>query len=124
LAPNYLITLAAVDLTDLDMWARAVPYGEFGRLRREAPVAWSADEVSGFWPVSRYADIVAASRDVATFSVLAAAVAVYEHFITGLTADVLDRMPPPGEAFDFVDAVAKEAHRVHVRPDPDPDPAP
>jgi cytochrome P450 len=50
------------------MRARAVPYGEFGRLRREAPVAWSTDEGSGFWSVSRYADIVAASRDVATFS--------------------------------------------------------
>ena len=48
------------------------------------------------------------------------AVAVYEHYITGLTADVLDRMPPPGEAFDFVDAVAKEAHRVQVHPDPAP----
>ena len=47
------------------MWPRAVPYGEFGRLRREAPVAWSPDEGSGFWSVSRYADIVAASRDVA-----------------------------------------------------------
>jgi len=30
------------------MWARAVPYEEFGRLRREAPVAWSPDEGSGF----------------------------------------------------------------------------
>ena len=50
------------------MWARAVPYGEFGRLRREAPVAWSGGGGSGFWSVSRYADIVAASRDVATFS--------------------------------------------------------
>src|SRR4026208_412164 len=75
--------LGAVDLTDLDMWARAVPYAEFGRLRRGAPgcpwggsggvrgealVAWSPDEGSGFWSVSRYADIVAASRDVATFS--------------------------------------------------------
>jgi hypothetical protein len=68
LVPNYLIILAAIDLTDLDMWARAVPYGEFGRLGREAPVAWSAGEGSGFWSVSRYADIVAASRDVATFS--------------------------------------------------------
>jgi cytochrome P450 len=127
--PNYLIMprgtdQSTVDLTDLDMWARAVPYAEFGRLRREAPVAWSADEGPGFWSVSRYADIVAASRDVATFSssrgvsfedptdedmaarrtiidtdppehtklrkVVAStfsqrAVAVYEHFITGLT---------------------------------------
>jgi cytochrome P450 len=135
-----------VDLTDLDMWARAVPYGEFARLRREAPVAWSPGE-GGFWSVTRYADIVAASRDVATFSssrgvsfedptdedmaarrtiidhdppehtklrkIVAStfsqrAVAVYEHFITGLTEQVLDRMPAGGEPFDFVDAVAKE----------------
>ncbi len=50
------------------MWARAVPYDEFGRLRREAPVAWSPEAGGGFWSVTRYADIVAASRDVATFS--------------------------------------------------------
>jgi cytochrome P450 len=135
-----------VDLTDLDMWARAVPYDEFGRLRREAPVAWFPDGGSGFWSVHRYADIVAASRDVATFSSargvsfeeptdedMAArrtiidtdppehtklrkivsgffsqrAVAVYEHFITGLTEQVLDQIPARG-TFDFVDAVAKE----------------
>jgi cytochrome P450 len=50
------------------MWARGVPYDEFARLRREAPVAWFPDEGSGFWSVHRYADIVTASRDVATFS--------------------------------------------------------
>jgi cytochrome P450 len=131
------------------MWARAVPYEEFGRLRREAPVAWSPDEGSGFWSVSRYADIVAASRDVATFSsargvsfeeptdedmaarrtiidtdppehaklrkIVAStfsqrAVAVYEHFITGLAEEVLDRVlvPWPAGTVEFVDAVAKE----------------
>jgi len=60
----------AVDLTDLDMWARGVPYHEFARLRREAPVAWfgEAPPNSGFWSVHRYADIVSASRDVAAFS--------------------------------------------------------
>src|SRR5579863_2498867 len=60
--------IGAVDLTDLDMWVRGVPHEEFARLRREAPVAWFPDEGSGFWSVTRYADIVAASRDVATFS--------------------------------------------------------
>ena len=128
------------------MWARSVPYDEFARLRREAPVAWFPDEGSGFWSVHRYADIVAASRDVATFSSgrgvsfeeptdedMAArrtiidtdppehtklrkvvsgafsqrAVAVYEHFITELTEQVLDACPASG-TFDFVDAVAKE----------------
>src|SRR5215471_7903611 len=60
----------AVDLTDLDMWARGVPYAEFARLRRDAPVAWhdEAPPNSGFWSVCGYSDIVAASRDVATFS--------------------------------------------------------
>jgi len=59
-----------VDLTDLDMWARGVPYAEFARLRREAPVAWcdEAPPNSGFWSVCGYSDIVAAGRDVATFS--------------------------------------------------------
>ena len=138
-----------VNLTDLDLWARGVPYGEFARLRRDAPVAWFPDEGSGFWGVHRYADIVTASRDVRTFSSargvsfeeptdedMAArrtiidtdppehtklrkivsgafslrAVAVYEHFIAGLTEQVLDGGLASGlhsGPFDFVDAVAK-----------------
>src|SRR6516165_7552159 len=141
----------AVDLTDLDMWVRGVPYDEFARLRRQAPVAWSPDQGSGFWSVHRYADIIAASRDVATFSsargvsfeeptdedmaarrtiidtdppehaklrkIVAGAfsvraVAVYQHFVGGLTEQVLYaalRGPVlAGETFEFVDAVAKE----------------
>ncbi|HEY1623987.1 MAG TPA: cytochrome P450 [Streptosporangiaceae bacterium] len=59
-----------VDLTDLDMWARGVPYDEFARLRQEEPVAWFPEQApnSGFWSIHRYSDIVAASKDVATFS--------------------------------------------------------
>jgi len=30
LVPNYLIMPGKVDLTDLDMWARTVPYGSSG----------------------------------------------------------------------------------------------
>jgi cytochrome P450 len=137
-----------VDLADLDIWAQGVPYAEFARLRREAPVAWSGEAAphSGFWSVSRYTDIVAASRDVATFSSshgisfeeptdddMAArrtiidtdppghtklrkivsgsftqrAVAVYQHFVTELTNEVLD-LALIRDEFDFVDAVAKE----------------
>jgi len=61
---------ARVDLTDLDLWARGVPYGEFARLRAEEPVAWFDEPApnSGFWSVHRYADIMTASRDTATFS--------------------------------------------------------
>ena len=137
-----------VDLNDLDLWARAVPYAEFARLRREEPVSWHDEPApnSGFWSVSRYADIVAASRDTATYSsargvsfeeptdedmaarrtiidtdppdhtklrkILSGsfsqrAVAVYQHFVEGLTEDVLDRALQH-DAFDFVDAIAKE----------------
>jgi cytochrome P450 len=138
----------AVDLTDLDLWVRGVPYADFARLRREAPVAWfdEAPPNSGFWSVHRYDDIVTASRDVVTFSSargisfeeptdedMAArrtiidtdppehtklrkimtgtfsqrAVAVYQHFVEGLTEQVLDAALAEGP-FDFVDAVAKE----------------
>jgi cytochrome P450 len=137
-----------IDLTDLDMWARGVPYEEFARLRSEAPVAWSdePDGGPGFWSVLRYDDIVAASRDTTTFSssrgisfedptdedmaarrtiidtdppahtklrkILSGsftqrAVAVYQHFVEGLTEQVLDAGLVAGP-FDFVDAVAKE----------------
>jgi cytochrome P450 len=137
-----------VDLTDLDMWARGVPYREFARLRRKAPVAWcgEAPPNSGFWSVHCYSDIITASRDVATFSsgrgisfeeptdedmearrtiidtdppehtklrkivsgsFTQRAVAVYQHFVEGLTEEVLDTGLADGE-FDFVDAVAKE----------------
>src|SRR6266436_6666251 len=138
----------AVDLTDLDMWARGAPYAEFARLRRDTPVAWhdEAPPNSGFWSVCGYSDIVAASRDVATFSSARGisfeepsdadmearrtiidtdppehtklrkivsssftqrAVAIYQHFVEGLTERVLDTGLMRGE-FDFVDAVAKE----------------
>ena len=138
----------AVDLTDLDLWARGVPYREFARLRREEPVSWHDEGPpnSGFWSVCGYQDIVTASRDVRTFSSgrgvsfeeptdedMAArrtiidtdppehtklrkivsssftqrAVAIYQHFVEGLTECVLDTGLVPGE-FDFVDAVAKE----------------
>jgi cytochrome P450 len=137
----------AVDLTDLDMWALGVPYDEFARLRREAPVAWhdEAPPNSGFWSVHCYQVIVTASRDAATFSSargisfeeptddMAArrtiidtdppghtklrkivtgsfsqrAVAVYQHFVEGLTEQVLDAGLADGE-IEFVGAVAKE----------------
>jgi cytochrome P450 len=140
----------AVDVTDLDLWVRGVPYGEFARLRRVAPVAWCQESApnAGFWSVLRYADILAASRDVATFSssrgvsleeptdedmaarrtiidtdppdhtklrkILSGsftqrAVAFYEHFVSGLTQEVLDvGLPADDRPFDFVDAIAKE----------------
>jgi cytochrome P450 len=139
-----------VDLTDLDLWAREAPYSEFARLRHDTPVAWMPESApnSGFWSVHGYADIMAASRDVATYSSargisfeeptdddMAArrtiidtdppahaklrkifsgsftqrAVAVWEHFVAGLTDEVLATgLPRDSTPFEFVDAIAKE----------------
>jgi cytochrome P450 len=138
---------STVDLTDLDRWARGVPYEQFARLRRQAPVTWCEEPGGpGFWSVLGYEDIVTASRDTRTFSssrgvsfedptdedmaarrtiidtdppghtklrkILSGsftqrAVAVYQHFVEGLTEHVLDEGLGAGP-FDFVDAVAKE----------------
>jgi cytochrome P450 len=59
-----------VDLTDPDLWRRGVPHQEFRRLRAEAPVAWAEHPRGhrGFWVVSRHSDLIAVSRDTATFS--------------------------------------------------------
>jgi len=61
--------LRDVDLTDLEVWVEGVPHDWFTLLRNEAPVFWQ-DEVRGrgFWSLTRYDDVVAASKDYETFS--------------------------------------------------------
>ncbi len=62
-------SLADVDLTDLDRWVEGVPYGWFALLRSEAPVFWQDERRGrGFWSLTRYDDVLAASRDHETFS--------------------------------------------------------
>lgn len=60
----------AIDLSDPDQWHEAPPHAEFARLRAEAPVAWNErhDGHRGFWAVTTHADVVAVSRDTASFS--------------------------------------------------------
>jgi cytochrome P450 len=63
------VSLSDIDLTDLDRWSMGVPYEWFALLRREAPVFWQDERNGrGFWSLTRYSDIFAASKDYATFS--------------------------------------------------------
>jgi cytochrome P450 len=63
------VSLSDVDLTDLDRWAAGVPHEWFALLRREAPVFWQDERAGrGFWSLTRYEDILAASKDWETFS--------------------------------------------------------
>lgn len=58
-----------VDLSDPDVFVEGIPYAAFQRLRVEAPVYWQAERNGrGFWVVTRYEDLVAVSKDPATFS--------------------------------------------------------
>ncbi|MEV6306323.1 cytochrome P450 [Actinoplanes sp. NPDC051861] len=63
------VPLEDVNLDDLDRFARNEAWGQFDTLRREAPVHWTEEERgTGFWAVTRYADITAIDRDSETFT--------------------------------------------------------
>jgi len=57
-------TLAGIDLTDLDNFARGFPHDLFEVHRREAPVWWHeptahTPDGEGFWSVANYAETLA-----------------------------------------------------------------
>jgi cholest-4-en-3-one 26-monooxygenase len=63
------VRLEDVDIFDPDAYANGVPHETFALLRREAPVHRHAQPgASPFWAITRYRDIMAVSRDAATYS--------------------------------------------------------
>ena len=51
------------DLASHDTWVHGTPYATLQRMRDEDPVAWVDEEDgSGFWAVTRYADVVELNR--------------------------------------------------------------
>jgi len=62
--------LADVNLCDLDQFEVGVPHHVFKLLRAEAPVFWHPEPNGGpgFWVVTKYRDLIAVSKDPATFS--------------------------------------------------------
>ena len=62
--------LSPVDILSHDVYEADIPHAAFARLRREMPVAWHPEPEpnSGFWAVTRWADLVAVHRDHETFS--------------------------------------------------------
>lgn len=60
-----------VDLNDLGVFVDGQPHDKFDVLRRDHPLYWNEEDRAwgpGFWNVTRYADVVAISRDTETFS--------------------------------------------------------
>ena len=62
-----------VNIDDIDLlaetWGQRVPHEEFDLLRAEDPVHWHPEpNDTGFWAVTRHADVVTVSRDNETYS--------------------------------------------------------
>lgn len=67
------MTLAGIDLTDLDNFANGFPHELFALHRREAPVYWhepteNTPDNEGFWSVATYAETLEVLRDPHTYS--------------------------------------------------------
>lgn len=71
-----------IDLGNLDLWENGPPHAIFARLRREAPVHWSPlashPGESGFWSITRAADVRQVSMDWQSFSSERGGVAVLD----------------------------------------------
>ncbi|MGB2940562.1 MAG: cytochrome P450 [Candidatus Dormiibacterota bacterium] len=68
-APTAVRTIDNIDIYDPEVYVEDVPHDQFAILRREAPVYHHYEPgTDGFWAVTRYPDVVAVSRDSATFS--------------------------------------------------------
>jgi len=57
------------DITSHDTYLDDFPHATFARLRADDPVSWTTEEDgSGFWSVTRHADVIEASRDYNRFT--------------------------------------------------------
>jgi cytochrome P450 len=63
------LPLADVDLANLDNFVAGKAHAMWHRLRAEDPVHWNPgnERFIGFWSVTKYADVIAVSRDTTTF---------------------------------------------------------
>jgi cytochrome P450 len=58
-----------VDILDPALFENGPPHELFAQMRKEAPVRWNTrPDGSGFWSLTRHADVSAVSRDTETFS--------------------------------------------------------
>jgi len=68
--PTTSLALDEINPGSFDFWLRDDVHGALAKLRHERPVAWHQhpDSGKGFWSLTRYDDVAAATRDWETFS--------------------------------------------------------
>ena len=86
------------------------PFPAFRRLRAEAPVHWH--ETPGFWALTRHEDVVAVSRDPATFC-----------SSRGILLSDLERPIMPRQSIIYIDPPEHAKYRKLVQPAFSPGPA-
>jgi len=62
--PTTRLALDEINPASFDFWLRDDVHGAFAKLRHERPVAWHQhpDSGRGFWSLTRYDDVAAATR--------------------------------------------------------------
>lgn len=77
------VELDSIDMSDPDLFRDGIPTELLGRLRRECPAMWTEapenwpeESGTGFWNITRAADIAAANRDHETFSSFAGGIMI------------------------------------------------
>ena len=87
-----------LDLADPATYDHGIPHDEFRRLRGEPGLVWnpSGPWGSGFWSVTRLDDLVAVSRDPATFSSELGHIQIYDvdEDVRSVRASMIDLDPP------------------------------
>jgi cytochrome P450 len=68
--PATTLTLDEINPASFDFWLRDDVEGALAKLRHERPVSWHQhpDSGKGFWSITRFDDVAAATRDWDTFS--------------------------------------------------------
>ncbi len=100
-APETALPLAQINLGDMDTYLRPDLHGIYHKLRHEAPISWHQHPDAGkrgFWAVTRYDDIVAASKDTATFSNREGIQVIFEGDLPHAGQGSMIEMDPPEHA--------------------------
>ena len=86
-----------IDLSDVGLFAHGIPHEIFRHLRRESPIYWNEEACgSGFWALTRHADVLSVNRDSETFSSERRGVMILdESFETSGRERMMIEMDPP-----------------------------
>ncbi len=88
-----------IDLNDANTFAAGIPHESFAAMRANPGLTWSppgGGDATGFWAVTRHADLVAVSRDTETYSSAVGHIQIYDIDEDALAprASMIDLDPP------------------------------